>query len=135
MTSADSDSDAVSARRPLNLALRDEVLANLVSFERRSHALDEGMRHAAVALVLVADEAGDACFLITRRASRMRDHAGQWALPGGRLIVTGVATAPGSMATLPDFLISLAEGLDFQGIRWAPEIEPPEFSATFLVRQ
>jgi 8-oxo-dGTP pyrophosphatase MutT (NUDIX family) len=29
--------------------------------------------------------AGDAAFLLCRRAARMRRHAGQWALPGGRL--------------------------------------------------
>src|SRR3954453_898501 len=29
--------------------------------------------------------AGGAAFLLCRRASRMRRHAGQWALPGGRI--------------------------------------------------
>jgi 8-oxo-dGTP pyrophosphatase MutT (NUDIX family) len=43
------------------------------------------LRPAAVAVALVADERGETCFLITRRTSRMRAHAGQWALPGGRL--------------------------------------------------
>ena len=28
---------------------------------------------------------GEACFVLTRRAPRLRAHAGQWALPGGRL--------------------------------------------------
>jgi 8-oxo-dGTP pyrophosphatase MutT (NUDIX family) len=28
---------------------------------------------------------GEACFVITRRAARLRNHPGQWALPGGRL--------------------------------------------------
>jgi 8-oxo-dGTP pyrophosphatase MutT (NUDIX family) len=34
-------------------------------------------------LALVDDEAGNACFILTRRAERLRRHAGQWALPGG----------------------------------------------------
>jgi ADP-ribose pyrophosphatase YjhB (NUDIX family) len=38
-----------------------------------------------VALALVADEAGRACFVLTRRAPRLRAHGGQWALPGGRV--------------------------------------------------
>ena len=33
----------------------------------------------------VAGTAGGAAMLLTRRSSRMRAHAGQWALPGGRL--------------------------------------------------
>jgi 8-oxo-dGTP pyrophosphatase MutT (NUDIX family) len=38
-----------------------------------------------VAVVLMPDDAGRACFLITRRAAGLRAHARQWALPGGRL--------------------------------------------------
>jgi 8-oxo-dGTP pyrophosphatase MutT (NUDIX family) len=68
----------------LDDALRERVRAHLSNFERISHS-GEGLRAAAVALVLTSDEAGRACFLITRRASRLRNHAGQWALPGGRL--------------------------------------------------
>lgn len=58
--------------------------ANLDRFERRALPLD-GRRHAAVAATLVAGEAGDACFVITRRADALRRHGGQWALPGGRV--------------------------------------------------
>ena len=36
-------------------------------------------------MVLLADEEGRACFLLTRRAATLRAHARQWALPGGRL--------------------------------------------------
>jgi len=64
-------------------ALRDAVRANLARFVRRAHHGPD-LRPAAVALALVPD--GDApCFVLTRRASRMRAHRGQWALPGGRL--------------------------------------------------
>lgn len=38
-------------------------------------------------MTVVANEAGDACFVITRRVSSLRNHSGQWALPGGRIDV------------------------------------------------
>lgn len=45
----------------------------------------DNLRHAAVGIVLLPDQAGRACFVLTRRLSTLRRHAGQWALPGGRL--------------------------------------------------
>jgi 8-oxo-dGTP pyrophosphatase MutT (NUDIX family) len=56
------------------------------SFPRRAHVSDHALRPAAVAMVLTAadDGSGEAAFLLTRRAERLRAHAGQWALPGGR---------------------------------------------------
>lgn len=70
--------------RSFDEKLRLEIGSNLIGFERR--ATDEpGLRAAAVAIVITANEAGEACFLITRRPASMRRHARQWALPGGRL--------------------------------------------------
>jgi len=66
----------------LDDALRARARANLAAFERRSLARD-GRRPAAVALVLLDDDEGRACFLLTRRAASLRAHARQWALPGG----------------------------------------------------
>jgi 8-oxo-dGTP pyrophosphatase MutT (NUDIX family) len=65
-------------------ALRARVAAHLAGFTRRSHPPAE-RRPAAVAVVLLPDDEGRACFLLTRRADRLRAHARQWALPGGRL--------------------------------------------------
>jgi 8-oxo-dGTP pyrophosphatase MutT (NUDIX family) len=65
-------------------ALRVRVEAHLAAFERRARP-DPELKHAAVAATLVGDDSGRACFLITRRASGMRNHPGQWALPGGRI--------------------------------------------------
>lgn len=64
--------------------LREAVRSNLASFERRALEL-EGRRAAAVAVTLLADAEERACFLLTRRAARLRAHGGQWALPGGRV--------------------------------------------------
>ncbi|MBV1907076.1 MAG: CoA pyrophosphatase [Pseudomonadales bacterium] len=67
-------------------------------FERRARP-DEGHKPAAVAMVLVDGAYGaelsgmpvydewqnSACLVLTRRSSKLRDHPGQWALPGGRV--------------------------------------------------
>jgi len=80
---------------PFDDRLRAKLTTNLAAHERRATPLD-GRRHAAVAVVLVdADPvshpdavlggAGGAAFLLCQRAVRMSRHAGQFALPGGRV--------------------------------------------------
>ncbi|HZB40790.1 MAG TPA: CoA pyrophosphatase [Ilumatobacter sp.] len=69
---------------PYGFELRQQIVTNLHLHSRRQHALD-ARKHAAVAIVLVDDSQLGACFLLCRRASRLNTHAGQWALPGGRL--------------------------------------------------
>jgi len=64
--------------------LLSRARAHLSALERRALPVD-GRRPAAVAVVLVRDADGRACFLLTRRAAGLRQHARQWALPGGRL--------------------------------------------------
>jgi 8-oxo-dGTP pyrophosphatase MutT (NUDIX family) len=70
----------------------------LQAFERRALPT-EGLRHAAVALVVIEEGHGaeipglprlpqwstDPAMLLTRRANGLNSHAGQWALPGGRI--------------------------------------------------
>ena len=70
-----------------NASLRDTLKAHLARFERRGvPAGDRGDRRtAAVAVVVVPDEDGNAAVLLTLRAAGLRRHGGQWALPGGRL--------------------------------------------------
>jgi mutator protein MutT len=78
--------------------LRAVVNERLTGFE--VHALPvEGRRHAAVALTVVEAGLGAdlpplprhtrwqqaPALLLTRRAEGLRSHAGQWALPGGRI--------------------------------------------------
>ena len=65
-------------------ALRARLEANLARLERRALPV-AGLKRAAVGVIVVAGEAGDAALLLTRRAPRMNRHAGQYALPGGRL--------------------------------------------------
>jgi mutator protein MutT len=68
----------------LGTALRARFTDNLRRFDVQTHQ-DAELRPAAVALVILSDESGAACFVLTRRATRMRAHKGQWALPGGRI--------------------------------------------------
>ena len=75
-------------KRRFDDALRDELLRGLQGFVREAPAVGEGgvLKRAAVAITLVeSDTDGDAAFVLTRRTSRLRNPAGQWALPGGRL--------------------------------------------------
>src|SRR5437764_11969725 len=64
--------------------LRETLTGHLARFDRRSAPLED-RRPAAVAVVVVPNEDGRAAVLLTRRASGLRRHGGQWALPGGRL--------------------------------------------------
>lgn len=95
-------------------ALRRRIQAHLADHDRRT-VTDPAKRHAAVAVVLVDSETGEdrvvpvptddvtgwrpieagiermvgvsggAAFFLCRRASRLRTHPAQWALPGGSL--------------------------------------------------
>ena len=65
-------------------ALRRTAEERLRAFERRALPLED-RRAAAVAVTLVPDDQGRPCWVLTRRAARLGRHAGQWALPGGRL--------------------------------------------------
>jgi len=67
-----------------DLALLERARANLAAFDRRAVAVG-GRKAAAVAVVLLPDDEGRGCFLLTKRAPTLRAHRGQWALPGGRM--------------------------------------------------
>src|ERR1700682_2389637 len=76
--------DGLRARAPLDDGLRARAVAHLNAFERRALPVD-GRRAAAVAGVLLRDEAGGACFFFPRGGAGRRHHGTPWALPGGRL--------------------------------------------------
>ena len=60
---------------------RAAIEANLAGFQRIG--IDQpGLRAASVAVCLVIRQ-GVLCLLVTRRAASLRNHPGQWALPGG----------------------------------------------------
>jgi len=61
---------------------RGQMAASLASFPRRALPV-KGLKQASVALCVVIENSGP-CLVITRRATSLRSHSGQWALPGGR---------------------------------------------------
>jgi 8-oxo-dGTP pyrophosphatase MutT (NUDIX family) len=71
--------------QPFDDQLRARLAGNLAGFDRVGAQPIAGQRHAAVAVMVVGDADGRGCFLLTRRAGRLRSHTGQWALPGGRV--------------------------------------------------
>ncbi|MEC7574269.1 MAG: CoA pyrophosphatase [Pseudomonadota bacterium] len=64
-------------------ALRRALLENIDSFKDRRGS-EDGLRHAAVSIVVVGD-GDEAAFLLTKRSPRLNAHSGQFALPGGRV--------------------------------------------------
>jgi mutator protein MutT len=78
--------------------LRQRIVERLSGFDLRRAAAEPG--HAAAVAVAVADEGHGAdvrglpqhaqwseraALVLTRRSEKLRNHAGQWALPGGRI--------------------------------------------------
>lgn len=64
--------------------LRERIATNLAAHPRNTEA-DPSLRPAAVAMTVVSNTEGEASFVITRRVSSLRNHSGQYALPGGRI--------------------------------------------------
>jgi len=75
---------STSTSRRVDAELREQLRSNLSRFEHRAEASEE-FRPAAVSIVITDGDEGEPCFLITKRPATLRRHAGQWALPGGRL--------------------------------------------------
>jgi 8-oxo-dGTP pyrophosphatase MutT (NUDIX family) len=67
---------------PTGPLTRATIEARLAGFPRTAADRPE-LKQAAVAVCLT-EHAGAPAMLLTRRAARLRSHAGQWALPGGR---------------------------------------------------
>ena len=64
--------------------LRARLAANLARLERMPAAY-ANLKRAAVCVIVTASDAGEAALLLTRRAAHLSTHAGQFALPGGRV--------------------------------------------------
>ncbi len=70
---------------PFDPALRERIVTNLKE-HARTEITDAALRQAGVVIVVasLADSIG-AAVLLTKRSPKLRRHAGQFALPGGRL--------------------------------------------------
>jgi 8-oxo-dGTP pyrophosphatase MutT (NUDIX family) len=72
--------------QPFDQITRKSIAARCAAFARAEPHDIAGLKRAAVAIALVqADDAsGGTALLLTLRASGLRAHSSQWALPGGR---------------------------------------------------
>ncbi|MDA9488787.1 NUDIX hydrolase [Bradyrhizobium sp. CCBAU 11361] len=71
--------------RSFDDATRRNIAAACAAFTRLpADGAAPALKRAAVAVALTAGEGDDTAFLLTLRASHLRAHRGQWALPGGR---------------------------------------------------
>jgi 8-oxo-dGTP pyrophosphatase MutT (NUDIX family) len=80
-------SDAIIAPMdgfPFGESLRVSFQLNLDRFERKS-STGAHLTPAAVAFAIVGTKSSEAAFVLTRRTTKLRNHGGQWAIPGGRL--------------------------------------------------
>jgi 8-oxo-dGTP pyrophosphatase MutT (NUDIX family) len=72
--------------RPFNDATRQSIAERCAAFARLEPRDSAELKRAAgvVALVDAGDSSGGTALLLTLRASTLRAHSSQWALPGGR---------------------------------------------------
>ena len=62
---------------------RDQIYFNVQHFADRRQA-QAGLRRAAVTITVFRYN-GEPAIILTRRSGSLRNHSGQWALPGGRI--------------------------------------------------
>ena len=121
----------------MDAELRDVITANLGRF-RRVEEPAAGLKAAAVAVCVVTEQ-GVPALLITRRAPTLRNHAGQWALPGGRRDAgesacdaalrelreeTGVAVAPDAVLGVLDDYVTRSGYLMTPVVVWGGPVSP-----------
>lgn len=130
---------------------RDVVAERIAGFPRRA-ADRPDLKQAAVALS-VTETDGVPTLVITRRAAGLRAHAGQWALPGGRLDAgegpvegalrelheeIGLDLDPGSVLGLLDDYVTRSGYVMTPVVCWAGPVDgfagsEPEVAAVFEV--
>ena len=88
---------------PYTDELRRRFANRLENFQRQAHngmadganGAGDRLKRAAVTITLINDGNGQTAFVLTRRTPRLSSHAGQKALPGGRLDGDETATQAG----------------------------------------
>lgn len=123
---------------PFDDSLRRLMADRLAVFRARTPASSD-LKQAAVAITIapLEEDETQAGFLITRRVSRLSSHAGQWALPGGRLDPGEDAVAAALREMHEEIGLDLSEGdmlgtLDAYPTRSGYEITPAVFWAPDL---
>ena len=71
---------------PYTDELRNQIEARLNAFQRQSQTDSPSLTRAAVVIAISKlESSGEAGIYLTLRSSKLRKHAGQYALPGGKL--------------------------------------------------
>lgn len=119
------------ATYPFELEFIERVRRSCAGFMRRPLGDAGALRKAAVGIVLVEvqDGSGETGFLLTQRATTLRSHAGQFALPGGHMDPGETAIATVSRECAEELALTLAESnvlvvLDDYGTRSGYAITP-----------
>ena len=133
--------------------LHKQIIRHFENFERID-ASQEDLKRAAVAIIVTATpESAEPGVLLTRRAANLRRHAGQYALPGGRMDAgeTAVQTAlreceeeiglrltPGHVVGLLDDFVTqsgfcITPVVGFSEVPLAPEPDPNEVQKVFHI--
>jgi mutator protein MutT len=66
-----------------NALLKQRIAQRVASFQDDRHS-ETSLKAAAVAITIINHD-NEGAVIVTRRAPRLKDHGGQWALPGGRI--------------------------------------------------
>ena len=68
-----------------SISLNERITQNLAGFERVSQAGESSTGASVIVLVTHTPDTQEGSVVLTRRAKTLRRHAGQYALPGGRV--------------------------------------------------
>jgi 8-oxo-dGTP pyrophosphatase MutT (NUDIX family) len=101
---------------PFRGATRDLIASRCAAFRRVEGDARNELKHAAVAITLVAadDGSGETALILTGRVAGLRSHGGQWALPGGR-IDPGETPVTGALRELSEEIGLALAGKDILG--------------------
>ena len=99
---------------PYTDEMRGLFAERLANFQRQAPSREggdagEGLKHAAVTMTLIDDGTGQTAFVLTRRTPRLSSHAGQKALPGGRVDEGESATQAGLRELSEEINLHLGE--------------------------
>ena len=99
--------NALRFTRALRAAITQN-LALLVAEPPHAQRHDQSLKRAAVCVIITDDGTGEAALLLTRRATQLRAHSGQYALPGGRIDKSESAAGAALRETREEIGIELA---------------------------
>jgi len=136
-----------------DVSLRASIARNLDLLKPAPSPEADGLKRAAVCLIVADDDAGNAALVLTLRAKGLSAHSGQYALPGGRMDADesaadaalreareeiGLELAPGSILGRLDDYPTRSGYLITPLVAWLPEAaamraNPAEVAAIYKI--